>query len=78
MSEGPTELVVTTGEDIILDCEVTGSPHPMIQWRKDLRKVDFFDTQSKYLRQESGNLFIPDVEVEDTARLVSYVSGLEL
>jgi len=68
VSVGPSEMIVTVGDDIMLDCEAVGSPHPMIQWRKDLRKIDFFDSESRYLRQESGNLFIPGVQVEDTGR----------
>ena len=41
------ELVALVGENVTLPCEVVGSPWPQIKWKKDLRTIDFFNTNHK-------------------------------
>lgn len=61
-------MVALAGEEVLLPCEVTGDPRPEVEWRKDLVRIDFFNTEHKFLMKETGSLVIPRASVKDTAR----------
>lgn len=63
LTEGPDEITVVAGEDVVIDCETDGDPKPSLQWRKDMREINFFDSHIKHMQKESGALIIPKVNV---------------
>ena len=44
-------------------------------WRKDLREIDFFASDHKYMVKETGSLFIDRADVSDTARFLCVVEN---
>ena len=57
------------GDDVVLPCDVVGSPRPAVRWRRN--QVDVDPAHHKYLIDEdSGSLVIHDVDAGDSARYV--------
>ncbi len=46
-----------------------------VTWRKDLREIDFFASDHKYMVKETGSLFIDRADVSDTARFLCVVEN---
>ena len=61
-------LTAMTGDDVILPCDVHGRPDPVISWRKNRDRIDFFSMTHKYLLEDNGALVIPTADSNDSAR----------
>ena len=64
--EGPEneKFEVMQGENILLPCEVTGTPRPVVQWRQNFSP--FTPRSPRFQFQDSG-LYVQDARVEDKA-----------
>jgi len=61
-------MTAVAGDDVILPCDVTGDPLPVIRWRKNHADVDLVGTHHKYLIDDSASLVILAADASDSAR----------
>jgi len=61
-------MTAVAGDDVILPCDVTGDPLPVIRWRKNHADVDLLGTHHKYLIDDSASLVILAADASDSAR----------
>ncbi|ELV11507.1 Hemicentin-1 [Tupaia chinensis] len=63
-----TEIIVTRGKSISLECEVQGVPHPTVTWMKDGRPLT--KGRGVEVLDEGRTLQLRNVHVSDTGRYV--------
>ncbi|KAK6167247.1 hypothetical protein SNE40_021325 [Patella caerulea] len=62
---GPSVVKSPIGEEVMLSCEVEGSPKPKILWLRN-RGIINSDASAGYTVMENGSLYIERVELYDT------------
>uniref|UniRef100_A0A8C2SL26 Hemicentin-1 n=1 Tax=Capra hircus TaxID=9925 RepID=A0A8C2SL26_CAPHI len=67
----PTEVIVTRGKSVSLECEVEGIPQPAVTWMKDGRPLT--KGRGMEIMGEGRVVQLKNVHVSDTGR---YVSGM--
>uniref|UniRef100_A0A8D0P2M9 Hemicentin-1 n=1 Tax=Sus scrofa TaxID=9823 RepID=A0A8D0P2M9_PIG len=64
----PTEIIITRGKSISLECEVQGIPQPTVTWMKDGRPLT--KERGMEITDEGRILQLKNVHVSDTGRYV--------
>ena len=64
----PTEIIVTRGKSISLECEVEGIPQPTVNWMKDGRPLT--KGRGMEIMDEGHVVQLKNVHVSDTGRYV--------
>lgn len=62
----PTEIIVTRGKNISLECEVQGIPQPKVTWMKDGRPLT--KGRGMEILDEGRILQLKNIHVSDTGR----------
>ncbi|XP_067083733.1 hemicentin-1 [Osmerus mordax] len=65
-SSQPSDLSAPVGEQLILDCRVTGTPLPQLSWLKNGRPLEDSDTQHIDTSPDGSTLTLLDVRREDS------------
>ncbi|KAM4722858.1 hemicentin-1 [Rhinophrynus dorsalis] len=72
---GPTNITVKVNHQTTLQCEVTGTPKPKVEWIKNGRLINTDVNQNLYRLLSSGSLVIISPTVEDTGMYVCSASN---
>ena len=64
----PTEIIVTRGKSVSLECEVEGIPQPAVTWMKDGRPLT--KGRGMEIMDEGRVVQLKNVHVSDTGRYV--------
>ncbi|CAH1786157.1 unnamed protein product, partial [Owenia fusiformis] len=49
VSEGPTDIVVISGQPVLLECETEGDPSPFVRWKKNGESITFLEQEGESL-----------------------------
>ncbi|XP_072768090.1 obscurin-like protein 1 [Nerophis lumbriciformis] len=66
----PRPVVVQSGADAVLKCQIGGDPRPAVLWERNNEKIDL---QGRYRVFEDGNVYnliIPTVAIEDSGQYI--------
>ncbi|XP_061923574.1 obscurin-like protein 1 [Entelurus aequoreus] len=66
----PRPVVVQSGTDAVLKCQISGDPRPAVLWERNNEKIDL---QGRYRVFEDGNVYnliIPTVAIEDSGQYI--------
>ncbi|XP_061774411.1 obscurin-like protein 1 isoform X1 [Nerophis ophidion] len=66
----PRPVVVQSGADAVLKCQIGGDPRPAVLWERNNEKIDL---QGRYRVFEDGNVYnliIPAVAIEDSGQYI--------
>lgn len=75
ISEGPSEMVVKIGQEVILGCENKGFPAPDVEWIKDERPLSVFNGDTGLELQGTGSMRIAKARISDSGRYICIVSN---
>ncbi|XP_046985732.1 hemicentin-1-like [Schistocerca americana] len=67
-SVAPLELKVALGEEVVLPCEPTGDPKPLISWKKD--RMPLQQSEDVFIRSEDNAIIIKKATPESSGTYV--------
>ncbi|XP_007942419.2 hemicentin-2 [Orycteropus afer afer] len=75
ITPGPFNLTLTAHTQASLPCEASGSPKPLVVWRKDGQKLDFRLQRDTYWLLPSNALLLTDPSPQDSGQFECVVSN---
>ncbi|KAM9207753.1 hemicentin-2 [Dugong dugon] len=75
ITPGPSNLTLIAHTQASLPCEASGSPKPLVVWRKDGQKLDFRQQQDTYWLLPSNALLLAAPSPQDSGQFECVVSN---
>uniref|UniRef100_A0A8C2UJN2 Hemicentin-1 n=1 Tax=Coturnix japonica TaxID=93934 RepID=A0A8C2UJN2_COTJA len=75
IASGHTNITVTVNVQTTLPCEATGTPRPVVSWKKNGHLLSLDQNQNTYRLLSSGSLVIISPTLDDTAVYECFVSN---
>ncbi|XP_040215726.1 hemicentin-1 isoform X1 [Rana temporaria] len=75
INSGSTNITTIVNNEITLNCEVTGTPKPTVEWKKNGLLINTNMNYNIYRFLSSGSLIIISTAVEDTGMYVCFASN---
>ncbi|WAR30600.1 HMCN1-like protein [Mya arenaria] len=75
VEHGVTDFDVLKGDEVRLNCESSGDPQPLVEWKKDEQMLVMFDETNGFTLVDSGSIVIGAARVEHSGRYVCIVTN---
>ncbi|XP_041120632.1 microfibrillar-associated protein 3-like [Polyodon spathula] len=71
-----TQIIAREGNNVVIDCNVTGDPFPHFQWYNSNRKLLHMDEDGKWLILDSGVLNLTSITFDDRGKYTCMAANI--
>ncbi|MGH0129969.1 UNVERIFIED_CONTAM: hypothetical protein FKN15_055832 [Acipenser sinensis] len=71
-----TQIIAREGNNVVIDCNVTGDPLPHFQWYNSNRKLLHMDEDGKWLILDSGVLNLTSITFDDRGKYTCMAANI--